>query len=86
VGFGWSCARHARDIGSARGSWRRAAEINRHNADAWRALAWGAAAAGDELEMTVALDRATALDPEGTKAFLDRSRADQPALGKYTPS
>jgi tetratricopeptide (TPR) repeat protein len=86
VGLGWSCARHTRDFGSARGSWRRATEINRHNAEAWKALAWGAAAAGDELEMTVALDRATALDPEGTREFLDRSRADQPLLGNYTRS
>lgn len=85
VAFGWSCARHSGDLKSARASWRRAAEINRRNAEAWKALAWGAAAAGDELEMTVALDRAAALDPEGTREFVERSRKDQPLLGKHAP-
>ncbi len=83
VELGWSFSERTGEGARARESWRRAAELNRLNANAWRGLAWGAAEAEDELEMTRALDRAMELDPEGTRAFLDRSVCRKPLLEKY---
>ena len=85
VPLGWSLAERAKDPAGAQDAWRRAIEINRGNADAWRGLAWAAAETGDEVEMIRSLDRSQSLDPEGTKSFLERYGASLPLLKKYVP-
>jgi len=80
--LGQACA-EADDVGGAREAWTRAAQMNRTNVDAWRGAAWAAARSGDELEMHRALDRAIELDPDGTRAWLEKEKSAVPLLATY---
>lgn len=60
---------------------RRAVDLDPANADAWRGLALADAQAGNEVGMHEAVDRARALDPEGTQTWLEEVRKTQPLLG-----
>jgi tetratricopeptide (TPR) repeat protein len=80
AGLFWTAEK---DRTKARQAWRRAAEINRKNPDAWRFVALGAAEAGDELEMHQALDRAMELDADGTRAWIEKEGSGAPSLRAY---
>ena len=54
--------------------------MNRENAEAWRLPRLVAAKDGDELAMHQSLDRATALDPEATLAWVRKESPELPAL------
>ncbi len=58
----------------ARQAFRRAAEINRFNAEAWRCVARAASEEGDEVETHEALGRAMEIDPDGTRAWLEKEK------------
>lgn len=60
---------------------RRAVDLAPANAEAWRGLALADARAGNEVGMHQALDRALALDPEGTRHWLEVVKEKYPSLG-----
>jgi tetratricopeptide (TPR) repeat protein len=60
---------------------RRAVDLDPDNAEAWRGLALADARSGNEIGMHESLNRALALDPEGTKTWLEEVGKTQPLLG-----
>jgi tetratricopeptide (TPR) repeat protein len=73
----------AEDFAKARRALDQAVTLNSENVEAWRLLGWIAAKDGDELRMSESLDRAAALDPDATMAWVTREAEKLPALGAF---